>query len=82
MSIVKSAPYFYCYSFVALPPLNACLFILPSICFIVSVMKIPEFGTEPDIFELKPCRDGKNLLYKPAGLGALSFVQTSLVILK
>jgi hypothetical protein len=45
-------------------------------------MNIPEFGIDADIFELKPCREGKNLLYNPAGLGAFNFEQTSLVILK
>jgi hypothetical protein len=67
---------------VALPPLKAFFFTLFSIYFGVSVMNIPEFGMDADIFELKPCREGKNLLYNPAGFGAFNLEQTSLVILK
>ena len=48
----------------------------------MSVKNIPVFGVDADILVPNPCNDGKNLEYKPAGLGALSFAQTSLVILK
>lgn len=81
MSIVRSAPYNYCSSLVALPPLTDPL-IFFSIYFGVSVKKIPVFGHEADILVPKPCKEGKNLEYSPAGFGAFSFVQTSLVILK
>lgn len=81
MSIFRSAPYFYCYSLVAPPPLTAPP-IFFWICFGVSVKKIPEFGFEADILVPKPCNEGKNFEYKPAGFGALSLPQTSLVILK
>lgn len=60
MSASKSAPYFYCSSFVAFPPLNACFFTFFSIYFGVSVMKIPEFGIDADIFPPDPCKEGKN----------------------
>ena len=49
MSTVKSAPYFYCYYFVALPPLNACFFIFVSIYLGVSVKNIPVFTSDADI---------------------------------
>ena len=45
-------------------------------------MKIPVLGSEADILVLNPWRDGKNLLYSPAGLGAFILLQTSRVILK
>ena len=54
MSTDKSAPYFSCYYFVALPPEKANLFIFFSIYFGVSVIKIPELGIEADIFVPKP----------------------------
>lgn len=60
MSIERSAPYFYCYSFVALPPLTADL-IFFYICLGVSVRNIPVLGHEADIFVPKPCKEGKNL---------------------
>lgn len=81
MSIDKSAPYSYCYYLVARPPLTAD-FIFFYICLGVSVKNMPVEGFEADIFVAKPCNDGKNLEYNPAGFGAFSLEQTSLVILK
>lgn len=58
---MRSAPNFSCSYLVALPPLKACFLILFSIYFGLSVMKIPDVGTDADIFVWKPCSDGKNL---------------------
>jgi hypothetical protein len=55
----RSAPYFYCYYFVAFPPLTACFTFL-SIYLGVSVINIPEVGIDADILVPNPCNDGKN----------------------
>jgi hypothetical protein len=81
MSIVKSAPYNYCYYLVARPPLTDD-FTFFYIYFGESVKNIPVFGVDADILVPNPCKEGKNLEYKPAGLGALSLAHTSRVILK